>query len=216
MSAGLVTGLFSISQVMAYAAIGGFNPVTGIYAGVAPTVVGSLFSRTVLMVTTLTSALTLTSQSVLKEAGASTQRTRATSPPAVLAGAVMLLMGVLRLGVVMSFVSNAVMTGFSTGIALQIITGSLEDATGYDPGPHNKLAQLADSLWHIGDWSVQARSVTEPHSGRRGRGFKSRHPDSEVPLRGLIRDADQTPEWFPKAGGRRTPERSRPRTSSTR
>ncbi|MEV1022027.1 SulP family inorganic anion transporter [Streptomyces sp. NPDC050264] len=68
-SAGLVTGLFSIPEGMAYAAIGGFNPVAGIYAGVVPTVVGSLFSRSVLMVTTLTSALALTSQSVLKEAG---------------------------------------------------------------------------------------------------------------------------------------------------
>ncbi|WP_461715775.1 SulP family inorganic anion transporter, partial [Streptomyces sp. DSM 41036] len=32
--AGLVTGLFSIPEGMAYASIGGFNPVTGIYAGI--------------------------------------------------------------------------------------------------------------------------------------------------------------------------------------
>ncbi|MCX5529448.1 SulP family inorganic anion transporter [Streptomyces sp. NBC_00006] len=155
-SAGLVTGLFSIPEGMAYAAIGGFNPVAGIYAGVVPTVLGSLFARTVLMVTTLTSALALTSQSAIKEAGLDAKDVGNVATLAVLAGTVMLLMGVLRLGVVMSFVSNAVMTGFSTGIALQIITGSLKDATGYKPGPHNKLAQLADWVWHIGDWQLAA------------------------------------------------------------
>ena len=56
--AGLVTGLFSIPEGMAYASIGGFNPVAGLYSGVVATIVGSVFARTVLMVTTLTSAFT--------------------------------------------------------------------------------------------------------------------------------------------------------------
>lgn len=67
--AGLVTGLFSIPEGMAYASIGGFNPVAGLYSGVVSTIVGSLFARTVLMVTTLTSALALSSRSVLTDAG---------------------------------------------------------------------------------------------------------------------------------------------------
>jgi sulfate permease, SulP family len=33
------------------------------------------------------------------------------------------VMGLPRLGAVMNFVSNAVMTGFTTGIALQIVVG---------------------------------------------------------------------------------------------
>ena len=67
--AGLVTGLFSIPEGMAYASIGGFNPVAGLYSGMVSTILGSLFARTVLMVTTLTSALTLSSRSVLAAAG---------------------------------------------------------------------------------------------------------------------------------------------------
>lgn len=38
--AGLVTGLFSIPEGMAYASIGGVNPVTGLYSGMLSTVVG--------------------------------------------------------------------------------------------------------------------------------------------------------------------------------
>lgn len=156
---GLVTGLFSIPEGMAYAAIAGFNPVAGLYAGVVPAIVGSLTSRTVLMVTTLTNALALTSQSVLSDAGLDPKDTGNVAALTLRAGVVMLLMGVLRLGVVMSFVSNAVMTGFSTGIALQIITGVLKDATGYKPQGHNRLHQLGDWLAHIGAWQLAATLV---------------------------------------------------------
>ncbi|MET9934380.1 MULTISPECIES: SulP family inorganic anion transporter [unclassified Streptomyces] len=158
-TSGAVTGLFSIPEGMAYAAIAGFNPVAGLYAGVVPAIVGSLTSRTVLMVTTLTSAIALTSQSVLSDAGLDPKDAGNVAVLTVMVGAVMLLMGVLRLGAVMSFVSNAVMTGFSTGIALQIITGVLKDATGYEPQGHNKLYQLGDWLVHVGDWKGAATLV---------------------------------------------------------
>ncbi|MFC8627378.1 SulP family inorganic anion transporter [Streptomyces anulatus] len=155
-TSGTVTGLFSIPEGMAYAAIAGFNPVAGLYAGVVPAIVGSLTSRTVLMVTTLTSAIALTSQSVLSDAGLDPKNAGNVALLTVMVGAVMLLMGALRLGAVMSFVSNAVMTGFSTGIALQIITGVLKDATGYEPQGHNKIHQLGDWLRHVGDWQLAA------------------------------------------------------------
>jgi SulP family sulfate permease len=158
-ASGVVTGLFSIPEGMAYAAIAGFNPVAGLYAGVTPAIVGSLTSRTVLMITTLTSAIALTSHSVLSDAGLDPKDAGHVAVLTVMVGAVMLLMGLLRLGAVMSFVSHAVMTGFSTGIALQIITGVLKDATGYRPQGHNKLYQFGDWLAHAGDWKGSATAV---------------------------------------------------------
>ena len=74
-----MTGLFSIPEGMAYASIGGFNPVVGLYSGVVPGIIASVFARTVLMVTTLTSAIALSSRSVLKEK-VWTRRTPPTSP----------------------------------------------------------------------------------------------------------------------------------------
>ncbi|BAJ29234.1 MULTISPECIES: SulP family inorganic anion transporter [Kitasatospora] len=158
-TSGLVTGLFSIPEGMAYASIAGFNPVAGLFSGVVPAIVGSLTARTVLMVTTLTSAIALTSQSVLGDAGLDPSDAGNVAMLGVLSGVVMLLMGVLRLGVVLSFVSNAVMVGFSTGIALQIVVGVLKDATGYRPQGHNKLAQLGDWLVHAGSWELAATLV---------------------------------------------------------
>ncbi|MGV0811874.1 SulP family inorganic anion transporter [Mycolicibacterium boenickei] len=157
---GLVTGLFSIPEGMAYASIGGFNPVTGIYAGIVPGIIGSLFARTVLMVTTLTSAIALTSRSVLKEAGLDPQDPANVAALVLVVGAVMLLFGLLRFGSIMNFVSNAVMTGFSTGIALQIVAGVLGDATGYKPDSGNTIGKFIDSLAHIGLWHPAAVAVS--------------------------------------------------------
>ncbi|KLN35602.1 transporter [Cellulosimicrobium funkei] len=156
---GMVTGLFSIPEGMAYASIAGFNPVAGLYAGVAPAIVGSLTARTVLMITTLTSAIALTSQSVLAAAGLDPTDPANVATLTIMVGLVMLVLGALRLGAVMSFVSNAVMVGFSTGIALQIITGVLEDATGYDPQGHNRLYQLGDWLVHVTSWDLASTLV---------------------------------------------------------
>jgi SulP family sulfate permease len=157
--AGFVTGLFSIPEGMAYASIGGFNPVLGLYSGMVPTTVGSLFSRTVLMTTTLTSAIALTSQSVLASAQLDPNDLNNIATLTVLVGAIMVVFGLLRLGSVMSFVSNAVMTGFTTGIALQIVAGVLGDATGYAPDVHNTIAKVVDSIAHIADWELTTLAV---------------------------------------------------------
>jgi sulfate permease, SulP family len=154
--AGLVTGLFSIPEGMAYASIGGFNPVAGLYSGVVSTIVGSLFARTVLMVTTLTSALALTSQSVLSAAGLDPTDPANIAALVIVAGAVMLVFGLLRFGAMMNFVSNAVMTGFTTGIALQIIAGVIHDATGYRPDSRNTIGKFIDAFAHIGQWQLAA------------------------------------------------------------
>ncbi|WP_327090675.1 SulP family inorganic anion transporter [Nonomuraea sp. NBC_01738] len=157
---GLVTGLFSIPEGMAYASIGGFNPVLGLYSGMVPTVVGSIFARTVLMTTTLTSAIALSSQSVLAQAGLNPADLGNVTMLTLMVGVVMAVFGLLRLGSLLSFVSMAVMTGFTTGIAVQIVVGVLGDATGYDPAGHNKLAQVVDWVAHAGLWKPTTVVVT--------------------------------------------------------
>jgi sulfate permease, SulP family len=157
--AGLVTGLFSIPEGMAYASIGGFNPVAGLYSGIVSTILGSVFARTVLMVTTLTSALALSSRSVLTEAGLDPADPANIAALVIVVGAVMLLMGLLRFGAMMNFVSNAVMTGFTTGIAVQIVTGVIADATGYRPQSGNTIGKIIDALVHIGSWQLTACMV---------------------------------------------------------
>ncbi|MEU5870813.1 solute carrier family 23 protein [Glycomyces sp. NPDC047369] len=151
-AAGFVTGLFSIPEGMAYATVGGFAAPMGLWSGAVPTIVGSVFNRTVLMVTTLTSAIALSAGGVLSDAGLDPGDAGAVAALSVMTGLWMLLLGALRLGSVMSFVSTAVMTGFTAGIAVQIVAGVVGDATGYEPQSHNTIGKLAEALGHVGAW----------------------------------------------------------------
>lgn len=151
---GFVTGLFSIPEGMAYATVGGFAAPLGLWSGAVPTVIGSIFSRTVLMVTTLTSAIAFTATSVLGDAGLDPGDLGAIATMTVMVGLWMTLLGVLKLGSVMSFVSTAVMTGFTAGIAVQIVAGVVKDATGYTPDTHNTVGKLVEAVVHVGDWDL--------------------------------------------------------------
>ena len=67
--AGFSTGLFSIPEGMAYAQLAGVNPVYGLYSGMMATLVAALSTGTILMISTLTSAIALSVGSVLDSAG---------------------------------------------------------------------------------------------------------------------------------------------------
>lgn len=77
----------------------------------------------------------------------------------LMVGVCMAVLGLLRAGSIMNFVSNAVMTGFTAGIALQIIAGSLKDATGYDPDSENTIGKIIDWAIHAGDWLAPTTAV---------------------------------------------------------
>ena len=157
---GFSTGLFSIPEGMAYAQLAGVNPVYGLYSGMVATIVAAMSTGTILMISTLTSAIALSTGSVLESAGLD-----ASSDPSALftitflVGTYMFVMGLLRLGGLMSFVSNAVMTGFVAGASLLIIIGELGDFSGYDPVGANDFAEIIDWITNIGQWDLATTAV---------------------------------------------------------
>ena len=58
--AGLTVLALLIPEGMAYASLVGVNPVYGLYAGMVPTIAAALSTGTILMISTLTSAIALT------------------------------------------------------------------------------------------------------------------------------------------------------------
>jgi SulP family sulfate permease len=150
---GLATGLFSIPEGMAYAQLANVNPIYGMYSGIVATIVASLSTGTILMVSTLTSAIALATGSVLQTAGIQdSQMPGAVFTITFLVGAIMFLLGLARLGSIVNFVSNAVMTGFVAGASLLIILGQYHHLTGYDPQGANQVQKSADWLQHISEW----------------------------------------------------------------
>ncbi|GII98544.1 sodium-independent anion transporter [Sediminihabitans luteus] len=152
--------MFSIPEGMAYAQLAGVDPVYGLYSGIVATLVAALTTGSVLMISTLTSAIALSTGSVLSAAAITdAQMPGALFTVTLLTGAVMFLLGVLRLGSLVNFVSSSVMTGFVAGASVLIILGELGDFSGYEPEGGNKLTQTWDWLTHVGSWDLPTTLV---------------------------------------------------------
>ena len=150
--AGFSTGLFSIPEGMAYAQLAGVNPVYGLYSGMMATLVAALSTGTILMISTLTSAIALSIGSVITTAGYDGSDPTVLFTVTFLVGTYMFVAGLLRLGKLVGFVSNAVMTGFVMGASLLIIIGELGDFSGYDPVGANDLAEIVNWFANIPNW----------------------------------------------------------------
>ncbi len=157
---GFATGLFSIPEGMAYAQLAGVNPVYGLYSGMVSTLVAALTTGTILMISTLTSAIALSTASVMQVAGVtSSQMPAALFTITFLVGVTMFILGLVRLGSLVNYVSNAVMTGFVAAASLLIIIGELGDLTGYDPSGANKVAEVGNWLANISNWDLTTTAV---------------------------------------------------------
>ncbi len=158
---GLATGLFSIPEGMAYAQLAGVNPVYGLYSGIVAVIVSSLTTGTILMMSTLTSAIALATGSVLQTSGIQdSQMPAALFTITFITGAVMFVLGIARLGNIVNFVSNAVMTGFVAGASLLIILGQEKHLTGYDPVGANEFQKTINWLQNIDQWETTTLAIS--------------------------------------------------------
>jgi sulfate permease, SulP family len=127
--AGLPGAIASVPDGMASAVLVGVNPVYGLYASMTGPVAGGLTASTKLMLITTTTAAALAAGSAL-EGVPEDARPGALFLLTMITGVVLVLAGLLRLGRYVRFVSYSVMTGFLTGVAVNIILGQLGDFTG--------------------------------------------------------------------------------------
>ncbi|MCB0068084.1 MAG: SulP family inorganic anion transporter, partial [Caldilineaceae bacterium] len=119
------------------------NPVLGIYTLMVAVPVGAIFTSSVFMNVSTTSALSVATGASLAYIP-EVQRTAALAALVLMVGVFQLLAGLFKLGFIVRFVSNAVMTGFLNGIAVLIILGQLGDLTGYRSRFANNVARALD------------------------------------------------------------------------
>ena len=127
----LTVALVSIPEGMAYALVAGVDPVFGLYTGMTTTISASLTGSTSLMIVTLTNALALVTADALGGLSSDTDPIRAMFTLTLLVGVIMFLLGVLKLGSVIRFVSKEVMSGFVFSTALLIVLGQSDALVGY-------------------------------------------------------------------------------------
>ena len=127
--AGLTVAMVAIPQSMAYAAIAGVNPIYGLYAAIVPAIIGALIGSSNHLVTGPTNATALVTAGALiaVSGGAGIELVFAL---AILSGLFRLILGVLKLGSIIRYVSNSVLTGFLAGAGVLIIINQLGNLLG--------------------------------------------------------------------------------------
>jgi SulP family sulfate permease len=155
--AGLTFALVNIPQSLAHALLAAVNPVFGLYTLMVATPVGALFTSSVFMNVSTTSALAVAAGDTLTTYPSSDRGTVLVTL-VLLIGVFQIILGVLRLGWLTRFIPFSVMTGFMTGVAVLIIIGQLGDFTGYYSSYSGKIAQLADLALNTEsiDWATLA------------------------------------------------------------
>ena len=125
--AGLTVAVLLLPQAIAYAQIAEMPPQTGLYAAITAAVVGALWGSSSHLHSGPTNAASLLMLSTLIfyfPAG-SPEYIAAAGLMTLMVGLARLMMGVLRLGVIVNFVSDAVIIGFTAGAGILIAVNQL-------------------------------------------------------------------------------------------
>jgi sulfate permease, SulP family len=130
--AGVIVAIMLVPQGMAYAMLAGLPPQVGLYASILPAILyGLLGSSRTLAVgpVALTSLLVAATVGPLA-AQNSSQYLMLVLALALLVGIIQLLMGLLRLGTLVNFISHPVLIGFTSAAALIIAFSQLKHLFG--------------------------------------------------------------------------------------
>ncbi|MBU8908709.1 SulP family inorganic anion transporter [Desertibacillus haloalkaliphilus] len=131
-SAGVIVAVMLIPQGMAYAMLAGLPPVVGLYASTIPVIVYALFGTSRQLSigpVAMDSLLVFAGVSLLAEPGTDHYLSLAITLM-LMVGLILFLMGVLRLGFVVNFLSNAVISGFTSAAAIIIGLSQLQHLLG--------------------------------------------------------------------------------------
>ena len=155
---GVVGALIAIPDAIAAATLAGVNPTYVFNALMTGTPVGSLFTGSQFMNIASTSAMMLAVADALIGFDDS-EFLSALFTLALLVGIFQLILGLLKLGKFTQFISNTVMIGFLTGVAVLVILGQLGDLTGYDSEVSSTVVAALDTLLHPGDWDLPTLAI---------------------------------------------------------
>ncbi|HNS01904.1 MAG TPA: SulP family inorganic anion transporter [Anaerolineae bacterium] len=150
--AGVTVGVVSLPQGIAFALLAGLPAEMGIYTSIIAAVVGALWGSSNQLSTGPTNSSSLLVFSVLLPIAlpGSPAYIAAAGLLAVMAGALRVVMGMARLGVLINFVSDSVIVGFTAGAGVLIIVGQLRTLFGLDfPSSPRLIETVANVGRHI-------------------------------------------------------------------
>lgn len=163
--AGITVALVLIPQSMAYAQLAGLPPYYGLYAAFLPPVVAALFGSSLQLATgpvAVVSLMTSASLEPLATAGSEGYIAYAIILAATV-GIFQLMLGILRLGLVVNFLSHPVVNGFTNAAALIIASSQFSKLFGVyvDKASHHyeTIIRVCAAALHFTHWPTLAMAV---------------------------------------------------------
>ena len=154
LTAGLTTALVTIPDGLASAILAGVNPVHGLYGLMVGTPVAAMALSSQYMYVANTGAIAVAAGEALSIYQNTDQLLMGLVTLTFMVGIFQLILGLLKLGWITRYVSNAVLVGFMTGIAFLIILGQVPNLTGYESEYSNKVIAAMDTFVHPLVWHL--------------------------------------------------------------
>lgn len=146
--AGVVVGIVAMPLAMAFAIASGATPAQGLYTAIVAGLATTLLGGTRVQISGPTGAFIAVLAGVTAQYGIA-----GLQMATLMAGVILLIMGLARLGSVIKFIPNPVIAGFTFGIAVVIWVGQWKDFFGLHPAAtglhfHEKLLALIAAIPH--------------------------------------------------------------------
>jgi len=149
LKAGTITAVMLIPQGLAYAIIAGLPPVYGLYAALLPQIIYTLMgtSRQVAIgPVALDSLIVATAIGSLSISGLES-KIAVVLLLTLLVGSLQMLMGVMRMGVLVNYLSKPVISGFTSAAAIIIGMSQVKYFLGIQTSSSNQLQHILASLY---------------------------------------------------------------------
>jgi len=156
--AGIIVAIIALPLSIALALASGVEPACGIYTAIAAGFCVSLFGGSRIQIAGPTAAFASIVAGIVAAQGMD-----GLFIATIMAGIMLIAMGIFRFGTLIKFIPHTITTGFTSGIALIIFIGQIKDFFGltYADGvkPIETLEKLEANIEFIGSFSWQALVV---------------------------------------------------------
>jgi len=150
--AAVIVAIMLIPQSLAYALLAGLPPEMGLYASILPLLVYTLFGSSRVLSVGPVAVMSLMTAAALGSLALSPQDyIIAAMTLAFMVGALLLLLGLFKLGFVANFMSHPVVTGFITASAILIAFTQLPNLLGVTAHGHTLPEMVPSLLGALGD-----------------------------------------------------------------
>lgn len=154
--AGIIVGIVALPLAMAFAIASGVKPEQGIYTAIVAGFAVSIFGGSRVQIAGPTGAFIVILAGIVAQHGV-----EGLQIATLMAGVILLVFGVARLGIILKFIPVPVIIGFTAGIGVIIWVGQWPDFFGLPPVTghfHQKFWQLLQALPQL-DLATTALSV---------------------------------------------------------